>query len=301
MAGNSIESGRSVTSKIVALLMIFRDGEEHTLTELARLTGLPMSTAHRLAFELASWRLLDRTDDGHYRIGLPLRMIRAGHEPFPSIVERGPCVLEDLSAALQTSARLGVLQDLQVAYIEKRPGYGPVSEFSRAATLPIHPTALGRALLAFSPAGTVEMVIAGGLKPYTPRTITAPERFRRALAITRLTKVAVACSELETGSSSIAVPVFGPGGRVVAAIEVKVQVLHSDFRRASTALSIAARSLSRELGTTRYPTTTSNHTRRSGLPPARTHASQEEPGTGTNGFPVNGTRTGSPVNGTRSS
>ena len=40
---------------------------------------------------------------------------------------------------------------LDVAYIEKHPGPRPATAFTPAATLPAHPTALGRALLAFSP------------------------------------------------------------------------------------------------------------------------------------------------------
>src|SRR2546421_124505 len=47
MAGNSSEPGRSVTSKVVAILLTFHDGEEHSLTEIARLTGLPVSPTHR--------------------------------------------------------------------------------------------------------------------------------------------------------------------------------------------------------------------------------------------------------------
>ena len=61
MAGNSTESGRSVTSKITSILMTFTEGSVHSLTEIARLAGLPVSTAHRLTAELASWRLLERT------------------------------------------------------------------------------------------------------------------------------------------------------------------------------------------------------------------------------------------------
>ena len=55
MAGNSAEPGRSVTSKVVAILLTFHDGNEHSLTEIARLTCLPVSTAHRLVTELAGW------------------------------------------------------------------------------------------------------------------------------------------------------------------------------------------------------------------------------------------------------
>ena len=181
--------------------MTFTEGSEHSLTEIARLAGLPISTAHRLTSELASWRLLERTEDGLYRAGLPLRMIGTADACPPSIAERAPCVLEDLAAATRSRARLGVLRELEVAYIEKEPGPSPVTAFSAAATLPAHPTALGRALLAFCPTGTVEMTIMRGLRPYTAHTVTSPDRFRRALAVTRLTRVAVTRWELEPAAA----------------------------------------------------------------------------------------------------
>jgi DNA-binding IclR family transcriptional regulator len=255
MAGNSAESGRSVTSKITSILLTFTEGSEHSLTEIARLAGLPISTAHRLASELTSWRLLERTPCGQYRAGLPLRMIGTGDGGPASIAERAPCVLEDLSTATRCRARLGVLQELEVAYIEKYPGSGPVTSFSAAATLPAHPTALGRALLAFAPAGVVEMTILRGLRPYTKHTVTSPDRFRRALAVTRLTRVAVTRWELEAGACGVAVPVFGHGGDVVAAIELTVRDLGRELQQVKSALAIAARSLSRELtgGAAREP------------------------------------------------
>src|SRR4051812_12064494 len=55
--------------------MVFADGGVHTLTEMAGAADLPTSTAHRLASELVAWRLLERTEERSYRIGLPLRMI----------------------------------------------------------------------------------------------------------------------------------------------------------------------------------------------------------------------------------
>jgi DNA-binding IclR family transcriptional regulator len=255
MAGNSAESGRSVTSKITSILLTFTEGSEHSLTEIARLAGLPISTAHRLASELTSWRLLERTACGHYRAGLPLRMIGTGDGDPASLAERAPCVLEDLSTATRRRARLGVLHELEVAYIEKQPGAGPVTSFTAGATLPAHPTALGRALLAFAPAGVVDTTILRGLRPYTKHTITSAARFRRALAVTRLTRVAVTRWELEAGACGVAVPVFGPGGDVVAAIELAVRDLGEELHQVRPALSIAARSLSRELtgGAAREP------------------------------------------------
>ena len=77
MAGNSTEPGQSVTSRVAAILLTFTDCDERSLTEIARLAGLPVSTAHRLAVELASRDLLERDGDGHYHVGSPLRGV--GH------------------------------------------------------------------------------------------------------------------------------------------------------------------------------------------------------------------------------
>ncbi len=236
-----------MTSKITSILMTFTEGSEHSLTEIARLAGLPVSTAHRLTTELASRHVLERTAGGNYRAGLPLRTIGSTNTAPPTIAERAPCVLEDLSAVTHCRTRLGVLRDLEVAYIQKEPGPHPPTTFSAAATLPLHATALGRVLLAFSPQRTVEMAILSGLRQYTQHTITSPTRLRRALGVTRLTRVAVAKWQLEPGMCGVAVPVFGTGGEVVAAIELASPELGADIQPILGLLSIAARSLSREL------------------------------------------------------
>ena len=126
MAGNSTESGRSVTSKITSILMTFTEGSEHS-PHRDRPAGRP-AHLHRPPAHLRA-RLVAaagaHATDGHYRAGLPLRMIGAGADRAPSIAERAPCVLEDLAAATRCRARLGVLQELEVAYIEKQPGPRP--------------------------------------------------------------------------------------------------------------------------------------------------------------------------------
>ena len=66
----------------------------------------------------------------------------------------------------------------------------------------------------------------------------------------RLSRLAVARWELEPDRSALAVPVFGPGGRVAAAIEVRVDDPAAELPVVRPALVIAGRSLSRELAAT---------------------------------------------------
>ena len=133
MAGNSAEPGRSVTSKVVAILLTFHDGNEHSLTEIARLTCLPVSTAHRLVTELAGWGVLERTDESVFRIGLPIKDIGNRRSYTPAILESARRVLEDLVSAARTGARLGILNGTDVAYIEKRYDHSPVTTFAQSA------------------------------------------------------------------------------------------------------------------------------------------------------------------------
>jgi DNA-binding IclR family transcriptional regulator len=249
---------RTVISKAVVILMTYLHGDGHTLTEIATATGLPFSTTHRLVRELAAWRILERTDDGVYFIGLPLRLIGRVAGRGSRLEDRASLVLQDLSQVLDTDVRVGVLGDRDVSYIEKLRGRRPVTTFAQGATAPAHATAMGKALLAFSAPAVVDVFVRRGLTAYTPFTLTAPSRFRRALAMTRLGRFATSHWELERHRSDLAVPVFGPNKRVAAAIEVRVDDL-AELPAVRPALIVAGRSLTRELSAAPLPTVEMRH------------------------------------------
>jgi DNA-binding IclR family transcriptional regulator len=237
---------RSLVSRITAILSTFLSGDSHSVTEIARMTGLPMSTTHRLVAELASWQLLQRASDGRYEIGLTLHRLGGDVRPLPTLFERAPHVVTDLSEATRRRARLGVLRGEQVAYIEKRVGPGPATPFSTCATLPAHATALGKALLAFAPRATVALV-EQRLTAYTPTTLISAERLHRELRIIRLARMAQTRGELIRGDHAVAAPVFGPGGVAIAALELQVHDVGADPEVCRSALAVATRGLSREL------------------------------------------------------
>ena len=123
MAGNSTDAGRSVSSKVTAILMVFADGDVHTLTEIAASADLLTSTAHRLASELVAWRLLERTEERSYRIGLPLRIIASEYceSEVCSITQTVMRALVPYSAWL---ARLGLILSPKLQGESGRPGLG---------------------------------------------------------------------------------------------------------------------------------------------------------------------------------
>ena len=115
--------------------------------------------------------------------------------------------------------------------------------------IPAHAAASGKALLAFSPPGVVNHVIAAGLPAFTRHTITSPDVLRHTLSVIRLTQIATSRNEFECGKAAIAMPIFYGGGRVAAAIELTVGDLGSELKPAAGALSVACHSLSRQLAT----------------------------------------------------
>ena len=245
MAGNSAEPGQSVASRVAAVLLTFTDCSVHSLTEIARLTSLPVSTAHRLAAELAATDLLERDESGRYRVARPLRELGAAPWRQPTLAERGPCVLDDLSEVTHRVARLGVLSGTTVNYIEKQP-FLPATSFDSGASLPAHATALGKVLLAFSPTRITDRLIAKGLPEFTRHTITAPDQLRHDLASIRRAGMAVSAGELESGTNAVAMPVF-VDHKAICALEVRVQDPRAELATLTAALVMACGSLAREL------------------------------------------------------
>jgi DNA-binding IclR family transcriptional regulator len=239
-------SPRSVVGRLTAILLTFRCGGPRSVTELAQLVGLPVSTTHRLVGELARWQLLRRRPDGLYEVGSNLQRLAGDAASVPTLDDRAPLAVTDLFEATHRRTRLGVLCDGRVLYVERRTLEAPPTQFSADATLPAHATALGKALLAFAPREAVALV-SRNLAAYTSQTLTRPEHLHRELQLARLVGIAVGREELAPGDSAIAAPVFGAGGRVIAALEVQVRELRDDVRMFRPALVVAASSLSREL------------------------------------------------------
>ena len=245
MAGNCTEPGQTVTSRVAAVLLSFTDCDAHSLNEIARLTGLPVSTAHRFAAELAASDLLERDEAGRYCVARSLRELGTAAWREPTLAERGPCVLDDLSAVTHRVARLGVLSGTALNYIEKRPHH-PVTSFDSGASLPAHATAVGKVLLAFSPTHITDRLIAKGLPEFTRNTITAPDRLRHHLASIRRMGMAVSAGELVIGTNAVAMPLFS-GHKAIAALELQMRNPRTELATLTTALVMACGSLTREL------------------------------------------------------
>ena len=222
------------------------------LSELARRSGVPKASVHRLAGELVEWGLLERAEPGGgYRLGLLL--FEMGQRVSRQRVLRDAALphMEALLAATGETVHLAIADGTDVLYVEKLPGPRPVDEPSHVAgRLPLHATATGKVLLAFGPQRVVTDLLRIGLPRITPRTTTSPGLLTAQLARVREERLAVEVEETRLGHGSLAVPV-SDGGAVVAALAVTAPTARGPLRRHAPALRAAALGASRGLAAAR--------------------------------------------------
>ncbi len=218
---------------------------ELTLATLVRRSGLPRSTAHRTAERMIRLGWLDKPDH-HYRIGNRLFEL-SGLAPIRHELREAVLpFLQDLYAATKSTVQLGVLDGANVLIVEKITGHRPMPMLSQVGgTIPVHCSGLGRAVLAWSDAATVDAVIAAGMTPRTSRTITSPDALRRELAAIPDRGWAIDREEGNVGVSCVAAPIFGPLGDVVAAVSVTGPSGVVKSERVGPAVRLAAAAASR--------------------------------------------------------
>jgi DNA-binding IclR family transcriptional regulator len=231
-------AGRSVTGRALAVLGAF--DAEHTrlsLSDIARRTGIPLSTTFRLVAELEQWRALDREPDGRYAVGFRLWELGRLAPVNDGIREAALPYLQDLYELTRENVHLAVRDGDEAVYVEKLTGHRAVPILSRVGgRLPLHATGVGKALLAAAPGPFRAAYLRGTLVRVTPYTLVDPVRLAREIEFVRRRGWARTSEEMSLGSCSVAVNIPGTG----AALGLVVHSVRRDLERWVPALRRAA-------------------------------------------------------------
>jgi len=195
------------------------DHPEMTLSEVAAVTGLPPAVARRCLITLVELGYVGQ----HERKFLLRPAVLTIGSAFLASMQIEQVVLPPLQGLRdQTgdSASLAVLSGAEILYVAHvstdrrfRVAAGVGTRF------PFHATSLGKALAAHLPGPERDALLAAApFQRFTERTVT-----ERAAMAERLDLIATrgydsALDELDYGIVSVAVPIFGRGGRVIASI-----------------------------------------------------------------------------------
>ncbi|MFI1993927.1 IclR family transcriptional regulator [Actinoplanes sp. NPDC020271] len=243
---------KSVTTRALDLLGVF-DTEHRSLTlsELARRSGTPLGTAHRLVGELARWGALAREPDGGYVIGRRIWQLGLLAPVQSELRTAASPFLHDLYGATLATVHLAVRDGLEVLYIDRLAGHVSVPVVSKIGSrLPLHATGVGKVLLAYAP-DDVRANALQHLTRVTAYTVTQPARLLEQLRRVRAEGYATTGEEMSLGACSVAVPVRN-GDAVVAALGMVVPDLRRQLPRMVSALQVAAQGIGRTLASVQW-------------------------------------------------
>ena len=217
-------SGEFVQSLARGLAVIRAFDAQHpelTLSEVARRTDLTRAAARRFLLTLETLGYVKF--DGKI-FALTPRVLELGFAYLSalSLPEIAQPHLERLSRRVDESVSAAVLDGADIVYVARVPTRRIMSvRITIGTRFPAFATSMGRVLLAAMTDDEADAVVAASdLASFTERTITDAAELRAELARVREQGWSLVDGELEQGLRSIAVPLHGRDGAVVAAVNV---------------------------------------------------------------------------------
>lgn len=241
----------ALQERVLSVLGAFNaDRPSLTLSEIAEITGLPVSTAHRLVANLVSWGALERDERRRYVIGL--RLWEIGVLSPRAYRHRGRILpfLEELFVATREHVVLTALHDGEGVMVEQLLGRrGARLAAGLGERLPLHASSPGHVFLAFGPPELWETIEADELHAYTPRTIVDRDELRAVVREVRRTSVSISEGAIVSNTVSISAPVFTQHDEFYGAVSVVATIGTVDPKTIAPAVLRVSRLISAALAT----------------------------------------------------
>jgi DNA-binding IclR family transcriptional regulator len=217
---------RSGSQSIERALRVVRclaaSDEDLGVTDVAARTALSVSTAHRLLQALRADGLVaqdPRTERYHLGPGLVALGRRAEQRvPFDHLVPR----LEELATETGESISLGTRVGSQVLIVLHVDSPQPLRFDQPPGTfVPVHASAIGKALLAFAPDPAAEVAELDDLGMFTAATLTTRDALLADVERTRQRGWALNDGERFDGVRTMAAPVLDASGQPWAGLAIQ--------------------------------------------------------------------------------
>lgn len=212
-----------VSRALRVLVRVVHEGGPVSLAQLSTTLRLPKPTVHRLALLLEQEGFIQKDlVSRRYVVGgaleeLALDAIR--NAPAHSLRRLH---LQRLSEKLGESVNLAVLSGGEAVYVERVVSAQPLRTDMGAGTrVPLHCTANGKLLLAYSPPPLRQRVVRSApFPPHTKNTIRTAAELSRELDVIRRRGYSEDKEEFLEGVCCLAVPVRDRAGHVIAGLAI---------------------------------------------------------------------------------
>ncbi|MBO1511179.1 IclR family transcriptional regulator [Metabacillus bambusae] len=212
--------------RALRILELFDDREnELSITEISKRMNLHKSTIHSLLKTLQSHRYIKQNEEnGKYSLGL--KLFERGNYVIENMDLRTNArkYLESLAFQTKNTVHLVILDGQEGVYIDKVEGHGVTVLYSKVGRrVPIHTSAVGKALVAFKNDREIENILTNyEYTKRTDKTIMNNEEFLSELQSVRHNGFAIDNEENEPGIFCLAVPIMDHTNKVIAAISMSL-------------------------------------------------------------------------------
>ena len=213
-----------VIERMLRLLDVLANHPEPLgLKQVAQLTGLHPSTAHRILSSMSADRLVDRVEPGAYRLGM--RLLELGNlvKSRISVRELALPLMRELHAGTGETVNLSVRHDDEIVYVERTSSGRSAMRVVHVigARAPLHVTAAGKLfLLEEGFARLRDYARRTGLAQLTRNTLSSVALLERDLERIQRQGWAIDAEEAELGVRCVAAGIRDDGGRLIAALSV---------------------------------------------------------------------------------
>ncbi|MCG0275715.1 MAG: IclR family transcriptional regulator [Thermosediminibacteraceae bacterium] len=223
------------------------------VTELSARVGLHKSTVHRILNTLLRMGYVEQNPKSEkYRLGTKLLYLGGAILDRMDIRKESHELLKQLAEEVNETVHLVIPDNDKALYIDKIDSKRTIRMYSQIGRhVPLHASAVGKAILAFSSPEYVQKVIKKGLDRYTRNTIVDPDRLIEHLKEIRAQGYAVDDEENEEGIRCVGAPVFDYTDKVIAAISISGSTVTIPPERVPELASKVvnyARTISRKMG-----------------------------------------------------
>lgn len=231
----------AAVDRALLVLEALGDHPGQGVTALAKSLGLTKSIVFRLLQTLEDRGFVYRDPDlAVYSLGYRVGVLgeRVGRDG--SLLYAARPVMDALRDATSETVNLVVREGTRSLVLATRAGRHSIRLYAQAGRNgPLHAGGGSLCILAYSDESVVEAVLARPLEAYTPYTITDRDKLRQALARIRANGYNIALNDLDEGAFSVAAPVHGADGAVIAAISVAGAVVRFDEERRESYIQAA--------------------------------------------------------------
>lgn len=218
------KSSIQVIERMIKLLdVLAQSSDAVSLKVLSQTTQLHPSTAHRILTALVSDRLIERVDQGSYRLGMRLLELGNMVKSRLSVREHALPFMRELHEQTGEAVNLSVRRDDEIVYVERTSSGRSMMRVVNiiGARAPLHVTAVGKLFLAEDSKEEVKAYCArSGLKAYTRNTIVETGQLLGELELVRRQGYAFDNEEAEIGVRCIGAGVRDDGGGLIAGLSV---------------------------------------------------------------------------------